>query len=411
MGGGASKRKKLEALENRNPMDTGWFPGKGVHNPEDDPDFKYHSTQKFLAPLVPEGGYAKFGDVFEDDPDRSMLGRGRLDGDIFTARRRSDKLRVAHKRVTPDRSSFVELQRAHVGLERLRAQATPKDCLVPVVASFVDKDAETLDVCTEVMEHGNFLRYLAGTNPWSEAAVKSIIKDILKALKKIHALGLVHRQVRLENVLAGSPDATRPLLGGFALLAPVARVEGESPDDVFFWRFLDYIYAAPELWGSSHDRPLDHAVDVKFKAVTCHEHPSLLTDPAQDVYAAGVLWHILLFGKSPVCASDDPGDTKYERIRAVNVERCKTAASMLDETMIGPLRATVGAQTWSILEMMLACDPRQRPTAEKVLGEPYFRDPLKHASARHRGMPHAALKDFIKHRSEVGRFYTAPAAV
>ena len=40
MGGGASKRKKLEALENRNPMDTGWFPGKGVHNPEDDPDFR-----------------------------------------------------------------------------------------------------------------------------------------------------------------------------------------------------------------------------------------------------------------------------------------------------------------------------------------------------------------------------------
>ena len=126
MGGGASKRKKLEALENRNPMDTGWFPGKGVHNPEDDPDFKYHSTQKFLAPLVPEGGYAKFGDVFEDDPDRRMLGRGRLDGDIFTARRRSDELRVAHKRVTPDRSSFVELQRAHVGLERLRAQAEEK---------------------------------------------------------------------------------------------------------------------------------------------------------------------------------------------------------------------------------------------------------------------------------------------
>ena len=190
MGGGGSKKKEDEAPK---PVER-WYPGKNVRRATALKD-KYRKKVQSIASYVPAGGYASFDALYEADPEERVLGRGRLNRDVVTVRRRSDGVLAAAKTVTPSRCGFADMQKQYAVYAALKETAQPREAIVPVLDVCLSEADETLCVCTAVQEHGNLANYIGDDKTWSEATVKEIMKKLLRALARVHAAGFVHRQI------------------------------------------------------------------------------------------------------------------------------------------------------------------------------------------------------------------------
>lgn len=81
--------------------------------------------------------------------------------------------------------------------------------------------------------------------------------------------------------------------------------------------------------------------------------------PICDIYSLGLIFHILLFGKSAF-----PGTTYNEVLsqnRAANID------------LTGEQYKKIGQEALDLLSMMLKKKPTQRITAEQAIAHPYFK--------------------------------------
>ena len=137
-----------------------------------------------------------------------------------------------------------------------------------------------------VMEHvaGGTLRDVVEQGPVSPARALALLEPVLRALAAAHGAGLVHRDVKPENVLLG--DDGRVKVADFGL----ARAIETSTLTVTTGLLIGTVaYLAPEQ--VEHGR----------------------ADTRTDVYAAGVLLFELLTGAPPY-ASDSPLSVAYRHV-------------------------------------------------------------------------------------------------
>ncbi|XP_014749414.1 PREDICTED: serine/threonine-protein kinase SBK2-like, partial [Sturnus vulgaris] len=128
-----------------------------------------------------------------------------------------------------------------------------------------------------------------------EPQVKRCAAQVSSALSYLHGHALVHRDLKLDNVLAFDPECHLVKLGDFGLTRvlgwQVRPPRGPAP------------YAAPELW---HLRSGE---------------AWLRLEPAQDTWAFGVLLFALLTGAFP-WASPERSDPAFRRFRAWHGRTC-----------------------------------------------------------------------------------------
>ncbi|EFJ20838.1 hypothetical protein SELMODRAFT_15596, partial [Selaginella moellendorffii] len=113
---------------------------------------------------------------------------------------------------------------------------------------------------TMVMELcGHSLRDLAMKGPLSEEEVAEIVKKLAETLQGVHSSGVVHRDLKLENVFTELQDAStiRPVIGDFGVATDDAREMSQScgtekymaPELIFVERYgLSYTKAV-DVWG------------------------------------------------------------------------------------------------------------------------------------------------------------------
>ena len=136
----------------------------------------------------------------------------------------------------------------------------------------VDRDAEGLYLVLELMEGGN-LRQLILAGPLQLPIALAYLRQMLQALQHAHEHGLLHRDVKPENILL--TKAGVPKLADFGL----AWLHAEDDDDAPRAESLGEgtrLYMAPEL----RDR---------------RASPS----PQSDLYALGVTFYEILTARSP----------------------------------------------------------------------------------------------------------------
>lgn len=63
------------------------------------------------------------------------------------------------------------------------------------------EDSEYVYMILELCEGGNLYRYLKTSGPLNEAGASTVIKQLLLALEYMHGLNVVHRDLKLSNVL------------------------------------------------------------------------------------------------------------------------------------------------------------------------------------------------------------------
>ncbi|XP_051127737.1 mitogen-activated protein kinase 15-like isoform X2 [Andrographis paniculata] len=185
--------------------------------------------------------------------------------------------------------------------------------------------------------------------------------QLLRGLKYIHTANVFHRDLKPKNILANADCKLK--ICDFGL----ARVAFNDTPTAIFW--TDYVatrwYRAPELCGSF------------FSKYT----------PAIDIWSIGCIFAELLTGKPLFpgknvvhqldLMTDLLGTPPPETIARIRNEKARRYLSSMRKKKPIPLSykfPTTDPLALRLLERMLAFDPKDRPSAEEALADPYFRN-------------------------------------
>ncbi|XP_078438914.1 mitogen-activated protein kinase 9-like [Wolffia australiana] len=184
--------------------------------------------------------------------------------------------------------------------------------------------------------------------------------QLLRALKYIHSANVFHRDLKPKNILANAD--CRLKICDFGL----ARVSFNDAPSAIFW--TDYVatrwYRAPELCGSF------------FSKYT----------PAIDIWSIGCIFAELLTGK-PLFPGKNvvhqldlmtdllgtPSPESLSRIRNEKARRYLGGMRRKNPVPFTQKFPNVDPFALRLLERLLAFDPKNRPSAEEALNDPYFR--------------------------------------
>ncbi|XP_011013681.1 PREDICTED: mitogen-activated protein kinase 15-like isoform X2 [Populus euphratica] len=184
--------------------------------------------------------------------------------------------------------------------------------------------------------------------------------QLLRGLKYIHTANVFHRDLKPKNILANADCKLK--ICDFGL----ARVAFNDTPTAIFW--TDYVatrwYRAPELCGSF------------FSKYT----------PAIDIWSIGCIFAELLTGKPLFpgknvvhqldLMTDLLGTPTPEAIARVRNEKARRYLSSMRKKKPIPFSQkfpNADPLALRLLERMLAFEPKDRPTAEEALADPYFK--------------------------------------
>ncbi|KAK3406077.1 hypothetical protein EUGRSUZ_K02264 [Eucalyptus grandis] len=183
--------------------------------------------------------------------------------------------------------------------------------------------------------------------------------QLLRGLKYIHAANVFHRDLKPKNILANADCKLK--ICDFGL----ARVSFNDAPSAIFW--TDYVatrwYRAPELCGSF------------FSKYT----------PAIDIWSIGCIFAEMLTGKPLFpgknvvhqldLMTDLLGTPPPEAIARIRNEKARRYLSNMRKKQPVPFKQkfpNADPLALRLLERLLAFDPKDRPTAEEALADPYF---------------------------------------
>ncbi|CAL5428424.1 unnamed protein product [Camellia sinensis] len=185
------------------------------------------------------------------------------------------------------------------------------------------------------------------------------LHQLLRALKYIHTANVFHRDLKPKNILANADCKLK--ICDFGL----ARVSFSDAPSTIFW--TDYVatrwYRAPELCGSF------------FSKYT----------PAVDIWSIGCIFAEMLTGKPLFpgknvvhqldIITDLLGTPSSESIARIRNEKARRYLNSMRKKPPVPFSQkfpNADPLALSLLERLLAFDPRDRSSAEEALADPYF---------------------------------------
>jgi len=193
----------------------------------------------------------------------------------FVAVERALERRVVVKVLSPELLAGVSVERFK--REILMAAALQHPHIVPVLSS---GDAGGLPWFTMPYVEGDSLRLrLARGGPVSIAEITGVLRDVARALEFAHDRGVVHRDIKPDNVLLAGSSATVTDFGIAKALAAARTTPGGAGLTGAGMVMGTPAYMAPEQ--AAGDPTVDHRADL---------------------YAFGVMAYELLAGKPPFVA-------------------------------------------------------------------------------------------------------------
>jgi serine/threonine-protein kinase len=238
---------------------------------------------------------------------------------------------VALKRVRAAAGN-VELAR-HRFQREARAMARLSHSAVVQVHDWVEGAGE--DWIVMELVDGRPLRELLAAGPLAPAEAVRIGRGIAAGLAAAHGAGLVHRDLKLDNVMVTPAGEVKILDFGIARPLPGEGQAGEDPAAL----------ARLTLTGT---------VVGTVTAMSPEQAMGLPVDHRSDLFSLGLLLYELLTGESP--------------FRGRNSMETLSRICSLKQVPAGRLRPEIPAALSDLVERLLAKDPAQRPAnAEAVI--------------------------------------------
>lgn len=219
---------------------------------------------------------------------------------ISTGQRRA--LKVMHPALVQDpgmRDRFV--QEARVG------SMISSDHVVSVVGAGVDSASGAPWIAMEYLEGQDLAAFVAGRGPLSPNELALVLRPLCHALAAAHAAGVVHRDVKPENVFLAATRSMDPFTSvkvldfGIAKVAAQARATATASMGTPLWM-------APE-----------------------QTDPRARITPAVDVWAIGLIAFWMLTGKSYWRAANAQGTSVHALMREILFEPLDPASARAAE--------------------------------------------------------------------------------
>ncbi|KAE8663700.1 Mitogen-activated protein kinase 8 [Hibiscus syriacus] len=221
------------------------------------------------------------------------------------------------------------------------------------------RDFKDIYVVFELME-SDLHQVIKANDDLTREHYQFFLYQLLRALKYIHTANVYHRDLKPKNILANANCKLK--ICDFGL----ARVAFHDTPMTIFW--TDYVatrwYRAPELCGSF------------FSKYT----------PAIDIWSIGCIFAEVLTGKPLFpgknvvhqldLMTDLLGTPSLDTISRVRNEKARRyLTSMRKKQPISFEQKFPNADPLALrlLQRLLAFDPKDRPTAEEALADPYFK--------------------------------------
>ncbi|PQM37176.1 mitogen-activated protein kinase 11 [Prunus yedoensis var. nudiflora] len=221
------------------------------------------------------------------------------------------------------------------------------------------RDFKDIYVVFELME-SDLHQVIKANDDLTREHYQFFLYQLLRALKYIHTANVYHRDLKPKNILANANCKLK--ICDFGL----ARVAFNDTPTTIFW--TDYVatrwYRAPELCGSF------------FSKYT----------PAIDIWSIGCIFAEVLTGK-PLFPGKNvvhqldlmtdllgtPSLDTISRVRNEKARRYLTSMRKKQPVSLAQKFPNADPLALRLLERLLAFDPKDRPTAEEALADPYFK--------------------------------------
>jgi tetratricopeptide (TPR) repeat protein len=250
---------------------------------------------------------------------RALLGSGGH-GTVYRVFDREVKREIALKLLDADRETPSALSRLRREIRVARDAESPR--LVRIFDIATSKEGTYLTM--EVVE-GPSLRELLQNGPLSVAEAISIAGGLVEGLAALHALGIVHRDVKPGNILLAPGYAVK--LADFGLARRLDREETRITRTEGIVGTLDYL--SPE-----------QALGKKV-------------DPASDLYTAGLVLFEMLAGRLPHEAASQLGRRLRPFQRAPNLRTLRPDAPRWLSRIVARLLEVRVADRYSNAETVL----------------------------------------------------------
>ncbi|MEA3247385.1 MAG: serine/threonine-protein kinase, partial [Gemmatimonadota bacterium] len=205
------------------------------------------------------------------------IGRGGM-GIVFLARDVRLKRRVAVKLLPPELSFRSEIRSRFLREAETAAQLS-HPCIVPIYS--VDERQGLVYFVMAYVDGDNLAKRIHDRGALHPDEVRRIVRDVADALAYAHDRGVVHRDIKPDNILLDS-DSGRPMVTDFGIARAVTE-GGESRLTATGIAIGTPAFMSPEQ--SAGDRALDGR---------------------SDLYSLGVVAYQMLCGDLPFVANNTP---------------------------------------------------------------------------------------------------------
>ncbi|SCU95502.1 LAME_0F12398g1_1 [Lachancea meyersii CBS 8951] len=218
-------------------------------------------------------------------------------------------------------------------LEILRRLDHPR--IVRLKGFYEDRDNYYLVM--EFVSGGDLMDFVAAHGSVGEDAGREITRQVLEAVKYIHAMGISHRDLKPDNILIEQDDPVLVKITDFGL----AKIQGNGTFMKTFCGTLAYV--APEVISGKNSEEKEG-----------NKYSSMV-----DMWSIGCLVYVILTGHLPFSGSTQ--NELYKQISAGSYHE-------------GPLKDyRISDKAREFIEAFLQVNPSERMTAEQALQHPWIK--------------------------------------
>lgn len=192
----------------------------------------------------------------------------------------------------------------------------------------VYNDSKNYYLLTEFCEGGDLFGMIQKTDNFNEKIASKIMKEIVNAVLYCHINGIVHRDIKSDNILFVKNDINSPI----KLIDFGISVKFEK-DTKLKEKTGTVLYIAPEVINGSYDEKC-------------------------DIWSLGVLLYMMLSGTPPFY-----GANRKEVMAKIRKGKFSFKGRMWN---------LISKEAKDLIERMLTYQPEKRPSCREVLNHPWF---------------------------------------